>query len=102
MSEHGEQGEHRWAVDGLEEDMARIMEDETRMITVPRWLLPSAAREGKVLRVTRAPGEGGGSVAISVTVDDTGTAAALAKSKATTTAAMAASKQRDPGGDVAL
>lgn len=97
-----ERGEHRWAVDSLEEDMARVEEDGTRMITVPRWLLPSGAREGQQLRVTRSPGEGAGSVSITVAVDDTGTAAALAKSKATMTSAMAASKQRDPGGDVAL
>ena len=35
-------GVHRWTVDGIEEDSARVEEDGARMITVPLYLLPSA------------------------------------------------------------
>jgi hypothetical protein len=91
---------HLWAIDGIEEGMARIEEDGKRIITVPRYLLPANAREGQLLRVTRA--EATGKLTLTVTVDEQATAAALEKSAATVRRAMAASRKRDPGGDVAL
>jgi hypothetical protein len=94
--------QHVWAIDGIEEGMARIEEDGERIITVPRYLLPAGAREGQLLRVTRARGKGREPLTITVAIDEEATAARLVKSRATTTAAMAASKKRDPGGDVAL
>jgi hypothetical protein len=93
--------EHRWAVDGIEESVARVEEDGTRMLTVPRALLPASAREGQLLRVTRVA-ETDGSVTLTISVDVEGTAEALARSKAQTAHIAAASKKRDPGGDVAL
>jgi hypothetical protein len=94
--------EHRWAVDGIEEEVARIEEDGERIVTIPRYLLPPGAREGQLLRVTRAPGKDEGSIVLTVAIDEDATAAALAKSRATTDSAMAKSRKRDPGGDVAL
>lgn len=42
---------HRWFVDGLAADTARVEIDGARVVTVPRWLLPADVREGDVLRV---------------------------------------------------
>ena len=91
---------HRWALDALDEGMARIEEDGKRMVTVPRYLVPADAREGQLLRVTLADMQG--VLTVSVAVDLNATSAALASSLATTKRAMARSKQQDPGGDVNL
>jgi len=92
--------EHRWVVDGIEEGMARVEEGE-RMLTLPIHLLPAGVREGQILRVTRSA-ETKESVTLVVAVDAEATARALADSRAATERAMAASKKRDRGGDVAL
>jgi hypothetical protein len=94
--------EHRWAVDGIEEEVARIEEDGARMLSIPRHLLPPGVTEGQLLNVTRVPGSVIGAVVITITIDESGTAAALARSKATTAQAMAASKKHDPGGNVSF
>jgi hypothetical protein len=93
--------EHLWAVDGMEESTVRVEEDGTRMFTIPRALLPPSAREGQLLRVTRVDGADG-SVTLTIAVDDEATKKALAHSKAQVTRIAAASKKRDPGGDVSL
>jgi hypothetical protein len=91
---------HVWTIDSIEEGIARIEEDGTRIIHVPDYLLPAGAREGHILRVTRKRGRG--RVELTIEIDEAATTAALAKSKAQTAAIMAASKKRDPGGDVSL
>jgi hypothetical protein len=93
---------HRWAIDGIEEGMARIEEDGERMITVPVYLLPAGVREGQVLQLSSTPGKDRGTLVVTVGVDDEATAESIAKSKATTARAMAQSRKRDRGGDVAL
>src|SRR5690349_6343061 len=93
---------HRWAIDGISEGMARIEEDGERMITLPVYLLPAGVREGQILQVTTAPGEGKGTLVVTVAADEEATAESLAKSKATMAGAMAKSRKRDAGGDVAL
>jgi hypothetical protein len=93
---------HRWAIDAVEEGTARVEEDGARMITVPRYLLPAGAREGQIVRVIRSAETGKSSLALTVEIDEIATAEALAKSASTTQAAMAASRKRDPGGDVVL
>lgn len=93
---------HRWVVDGIEEGMARIEEDGERMITVPVYLLPAGVREGQVLELTSAPGDRKGALIITVAVDEAAATQSLAKSKATMARAMAKSRKRDAGGDVAL
>jgi len=93
---------HRWAVDGISDGMARIEEDGERMITVPVYLLPTGVREGQVLQVTPEAGPAKGTLLITVAADEEATASSLAKSKATTARAMAQSRTRDKGGDVAL
>jgi hypothetical protein len=93
--------EHRWAVDGIEEGVARIEEDGERMLSVPIHLLPPGTQEGQVLRVTRTPGAGGAQQ-LSIVVDEKETDRALKRSQAATAEALAESKRRDPGGNVSL
>ncbi|MDQ6634898.1 MAG: DUF3006 domain-containing protein [Gemmatimonadota bacterium] len=92
--------QHLWTIDSIEEGIARIEEDGERIIRIPRYLLPSGAREGQILRVTSNPAKG--KTELTIEIDEAATAVALAKSKAQSAATMAASKKRDPGGDVAL
>jgi len=93
---------HRWTIDGISEGMARVEEDGERVITVPAYLLPAGAREGQILQVTTAAGKDEGTLVVTVAADEAATTESLAKSKATMARAMAQSKKRDPGGDVAL
>ena len=93
---------HRWAVDAIDDGMARIEEDGERMITVPLYLLPAGVREGQVFQLSSVPGEDRGVLVVTVAADEAATAESLAKSKATMARAMAQSRKRDRGGDVAL
>lgn len=45
---------HTWVVDVIDEDAAVVEVDGRRITPIPRWLLPSDARDGDVLRVTHA------------------------------------------------
>ena len=92
---------HVWRIDGIEEGVVRVEEDGERIITLPRHLLPAAAREGQVVRVTRAA-SGKGGVTLTMTIDDDATAAEADRSRAQTSAILAQSKKRDPGGNVSL
>jgi hypothetical protein len=91
---------HRWAIDGLEESTARIEEDGRRIITVPRWLLPTEAREGQILTVTRTAAKG--SCTVTLTVDEEATEAAKSSSTAQVAKLAKESKRRDGGGNVSL
>jgi hypothetical protein len=92
---------HVWRIDGIEDGVARVEEDGERMITLPRHLLPAGAREGQVVRVTRAP-SGRGSVVLTLVVDDAATASEADRSRAQTATILARSSKRDPGGNVSL
>ena len=59
---------HRWVVDGIEEEVARIVEDGVRTFHVPCSLLPDGVREGQVLAVVREDGDSGG-VRLEITID---------------------------------
>ncbi len=39
---------HRWAVDQVEENTAAVEQDGDHIYQIPRWLLPSGARDGDV------------------------------------------------------
>lgn len=90
--------EHRWVVDGIEEDVARIEVDGRVERTVPRWLLPRAAREGDVLKVTHERADERSTLTIER--DAAATADALARSRETVRAMRRT--PGDPGGDVQL
>ncbi|MDB4886495.1 MAG: hypothetical protein JWN79_1933 [Gemmatimonadetes bacterium] len=91
---------HRWAVDGIEEGIARIEEDGERILSLPEDLLPPGTREGALLTVTRTMVDG--ALTLTIVPDPAGTDAALARSGAQVAKIAKSSKQRDGGGDVAL
>lgn len=93
--------QHRWAIDGLEEGVARVEEDGERMLSVPRHLLPADVKEGQVLAVTRGTTRNG-AWQITIVIDEAATRQAIEQSKATVAKTMTASRERDPGGDVVL
>jgi len=92
---------HRWIVDGIEEDIARIVEDGARTFHVPCSLLPDGVREGQVLTVVRTGDEGAG-VRLEITIDAAATEAARSAAQADATRTIALIGRRDEGGDVIL
>ena len=42
---------HTWVVDVIEDEAAAVEVDGRRVTPIPRWLLPTDARDGDVLRV---------------------------------------------------
>jgi hypothetical protein len=97
-----ERSEHMWAVDGIEEGVARVEEDGDRMLTIPLHLLPAGVKEGQLLHVTRTSSADQGSVHLSIAVDWEATDTAVRDSKAQTTEMLSESRKRDHGGDVSL
>jgi hypothetical protein len=95
------QVDHVWAVDELDDEVARIIEDGARLILLPRYLLPPGVAEGQLLVVSRGE-ERGGSVQITVSLDETATQRARVRTGRALARALAASRKRDAGGDVAL
>ena len=90
-----------WRIDGIEEGVARIEQDGGEMLTLPVSLLPAGAREGHRLTVTRTP-DGRRGRTLAIAIDPEGTSAERAASARQTASALARSRKRDPGGDVAL
>jgi KTSC domain-containing protein/DUF3006 family protein len=43
---------HTWVVDVIQDDAAAVEVDGRRVTPIPRWLLPTDAKDGDVLRVT--------------------------------------------------
>jgi hypothetical protein len=50
----GRESRHTWVVDVIEDDAAVVEVDGRRVTPIPRWLLPTDARDGDVLRVTHS------------------------------------------------
>jgi hypothetical protein len=61
-------GEHRWAVDQVEEGTAAVEQDRDHVYQIPRWLLPDTARDGDVFTASRVA-SGDGSVTITVRLE---------------------------------
>jgi hypothetical protein len=93
-----------WIIDSLEEDSAQIEEDGTRVIHVPRSILPPAAKEGDVLTVGLEQQRRGRreAVRVTITLDPDATKAATDKSRKQVRRASNESRRRDSGGDVVL
>jgi hypothetical protein len=81
--------EQHWMIDAIEEQLASIELPDGRMIQLTASVLPKSAKPGQLLRVT-------------LEVDTAATKRALAESAAQVEKGRAASRKRDPGGDVAL
>ena len=88
--------ERRWVVDSVEEGLAAVEEDGARMLYVPAWLLPAAAREGDVLRVSRR--DEGAAASLTIEVDRAATEEALGRSREQ----VSRLSQHDSGGDIVL
>jgi hypothetical protein len=95
------QTDHYWAVDEIDGDVARIIEDGARVILAPTYLLPPGVAEGQMLSVSREAEESG-SVRISIALDETATRSARLGTGNALARALAASRKVDPGGDVSL
>lgn len=92
---------HRWIVDGVEEGIARVVEDGARTFTVPCSILPATIAEGDVLTVSEERDERQRvRLVIEVDVDATARARTRARDALERTATRA--RRDDPGGDVAL
>lgn len=89
--------EHRWFVDAIDEQVARVEVDGGAVVQLPRWLLPADAREGDVLRVRHA--RGGERSRLAIARDADATRDGRARSAAQVAALPVAS---DGGGDIAL
>jgi hypothetical protein len=74
----GRRSRHTWVVDVIEEDAAAVEVDGRRVTPIPRWLLPSDARDGDVLRVTHA--RSGSRSTLSIEVDRQATRIAFQRS----------------------
>lgn len=94
--------EHTWSVDSIEEGVARVEEDGTRMLTVPAHSLPAGTTEGQILRVTRKTAPSGDPIVVSIAIDTGATTAALKASARKTGQIATESLKKDRGGDVAL
>jgi hypothetical protein len=92
-----------WLIDSLEEDSAQIEEDGTRVIHVPRSILPPGAKEGDVLTVGLEQQRRGNreAVRVTITLDPEATEAAVEKSRQQVKRGKRASR-RDSGGDIVL
>ena len=88
---------HRWAVDRIEEGTAAVEQDGDHVYEIPRYLLPTDARDGDVLSVTVGPAAGG-EVTISVRIDR----AATANKGSAKLARLKRRPDKDPGGDIVL
>ncbi len=97
--ERAADGRHTWAIDRLEESTASVEHDGERVFHVPRALIPAGAREGDVLDVRIAIGDGGEIVTTSVRVDRAATSVAT---DASALQVKRVSRTDDPGGDIVL
>ena len=91
---------HRWVIDAIEEGVARVEQEGGAMVSLPAWLLPAGATEGRVVTITRSATEG--IATLTITVDDGAAAKALASSSTMVDKMKKASKGHDAGGNVSL
>lgn len=92
--------QHRWVVDSIEEYVVSIEVDGGKMLQIPQWLVPDAAREGDVLSVHHDRPSNGKTSVLRIEVDAGATQAAQAKSAEQV--ASIKRQSRDKGGDVVL
>lgn len=91
---------YRWVVDSMEESVASVEIDGKRTAQLPKWLLPSRAKEGDVLKVTHDVAESGDESRLSIVVDRAGTSAAMDRSAKQV--GSTARSPKDPGGNIKL
>ena len=57
---------HTWVIDVVDEDSAAVQVDGRQITPLPRWLLPTDAHEGDVLRVSHVRSAGRSTLSIEV------------------------------------
>ena len=87
----------QWVVDSIEDGIAAVNDDGGRILHVPASILPSGAREGDVLALTRTP-DGDGACTLRIAVDRAATDQALRVSREQVERRL----PHDPGGDIIL
>ena len=85
-----------WVVDSIEEGIAAVEEDGARMLYVPAWLLPAAAREGDVLHVSRR--DEGAAASLRIEMDRAATEEARGRAHEQ----VSRLSHTDPGGEIVL
>jgi hypothetical protein len=85
-----------WRIDALGEDSAAVEEDG-KLVHVPRWLLPAAARENDILRIQVDAQEA--EVIVTLRLDAGATDAAMEASRRQV---RSTPPQKDPGGPIQL
>lgn len=88
---------HYWIVDRFEGDLVVVEVDGDRFLDMPRWLVPTDAREGDVIALSVERGEGG-AVTIRARIDSEATDSARAEASRL----VENLKKKDPGGDIVL
>lgn len=89
---------HRWIIDSIEEEVAAVEEDGSRLIHLPTWMLPNDIREGDILHVERKE-DASGAVELRVQPDPAATAEARRRSAEQV---RSVPQPHDPGGDIVL
>lgn len=79
----------QWVIDSIEESVAAVELPDGQVIHLAVTLLPKGAQQGQVLHVT-------------LEIDAASTKQARAESAAQVKKGRDASRERDPGGDIAL
>ncbi len=91
---------HRWAIDSIEEFIASVEVDGGKVVQVPQWLLPTAAKEGEMLSVSHRMSADGETSSLEIKLDRAATKAAQERSAAVPKKTGA--ELGDPGGDIKL
>jgi hypothetical protein len=89
---------HSWAIDSIEEFVASVEVDGKRMVQLPQWLLPTAAKEGEVLSVKHELSADGVRSTVEITLDRDATRRAHERS--TAVPKKTGKEKVDPGGDI--
>lgn len=87
----------QWVVDSIEDGIAAVNDDGGRIFHVPASILPSGARDGDVLAVTRTAA-GDGACTLRIAIDRAATNQALHTSREQVERRL----PHDPGGDIVL
>jgi hypothetical protein len=91
---------HHWRIDSMENGVARLEPPQGRRMYLPAAWLPADARENDLLRL-RSERDGDSST-LRFERDVEATEAALQHSRDQVERIRRASRERDPGGDIAL
>jgi hypothetical protein len=88
---------HRLIIDRFEGELAVVEVDGARFLTIPRWLLPTDAREDDIVSLTTRTAPDG-TLTHELRIDH----AATTRAREEATALVDRLRRKDPGGDLSL